>query len=159
MKLPYKKTYLDKKGYYKKQYRSSSLDCRNCPLRTICISGRADYKKIEDTTDKHLYDPMHQRLKIPYAKAMKKRRQATVEPVLRTLINFMGVRRIWTRGLKAASKFMIGAATASNLKKWLNYKEQKIKTAVTAVKKTAEGLCFTFFRYQHFYIAITANNH
>lgn len=137
--LPYKKTYQDKKGYYKKQYRSSAKDCGKCPLRTSCIGGRADYKKIEDTADKHLYDQMHARLKTPYAKKMKKLRQATVEPVLGTLINFMGLRRIWTRGLQSANKFILGAAIAYNLKKWLNYQKQKRKTAVMAIKKMKEG--------------------
>lgn len=75
---------------------------------------------------------MRQRLQTAYAKAMKKRRQSTVEPVLGTLINFMGVRRIWTRGLKSANKFMLGAAIAYNIKKWLNYKAPKIKTAAMA---------------------------
>ena len=88
---------------------------------------------------------MHERLKMPYAKRMKKRRQATVEPVLGTLINFMGVRRIWTRGLKGANKFMLGAAIAYNLRKWLNYSEQKLKTAVMAIKRTGRGLYFHFF--------------
>ena len=147
--LPYKKTYGDKKGYYRKQYRSSAKDCGHCPLRTTCIGGSADYKKIEDTVDKHLYDQMHLRLKTPYARRMKKLRQATVEPVLGTLINFMGIRRIWTRGLRNANKFMLGAAVAYNLKKWLNYTEQKRKTAIIALppcsnelKKTEEGLWF-----------------
>jgi hypothetical protein len=54
VELPYKKTYEDKKGYFKKQYRSSSKDCKNCPIRTVCIGSRADYKKIEDTLEKHL---------------------------------------------------------------------------------------------------------
>lgn len=147
--LPYKKTYQDKKGYYRKQYRSSAKDCGKCPLRTTCIGGRADYKKIEDTVDKHLYDQMYLRLQTPYAKRMKKLRQATVEPVLGTLINFMGIRRIWTRGLQNANKFMLGAAIAYNLKKWLNYTEQKRKTAVIALppcrnelKNTLKVLCF-----------------
>lgn len=147
IKLPYKKTYQDKKGYYKKQYRSSAKDCGHCPLRTVCIGDRADYKKIEDTVDKHLYDAMHARLQTPYARKMKKRRQATVEPVLGTLINFMGVRRIWTRGLQGANKFMIGAAIAYNLKKWLNHREPKIKTAVMAMKMTGEGLCFSLLNF------------
>jgi hypothetical protein len=64
---------------------------------------------------------MHLRLQTPSAKRMKKLRQATVEPVLGTLINFMGIRRTWTRGPKNANKFMIGAAIAYNLKKWLAY--------------------------------------
>jgi hypothetical protein len=87
--------------------------------------------------------------KTPYAKKMKKRRQATVEPVLGTLINFMGLRRIWTRGLQSANKFMLGAAIAYNLKKWLNYHEQKRKTAVVAIKKTKEGLCSLFLMLWH----------
>lgn len=133
--LPYKKTYGDKKGYYKKQYRSSAKDCGKCPLRGICIGGRADYKKIEDTVDKQLYDQMRERLQTSYAKRMKKLRQATVEPVLGTLINFTGIRRIWTRGLSSANKFMLGAAIAYNLKKWLNHRELNRKTAVITMKK------------------------
>ncbi|MEJ7913882.1 MAG: transposase, partial [Chitinophagaceae bacterium] len=140
--LPYKKTYQDKKGYYKKQYRSSAKDCGHCPLRTSCIGGRADYKKIEDTVDKYLYDQMHLRLQTLYARKMKKLRQATVEPVLGTLINFMGIRRIWTRGLKSANKFMIGAAIAYNLKKWPNYMEQKRKTTVVGIKRGQKAFAF-----------------
>jgi transposase len=144
-KLPYKKTWQDKKGYYRKQYRSSSLDCKNCPLRKSCIGKTADYKKIEHTIHKPLYEQMHERLQSPYAKAMKKRRQATVEPVLGTLINFMGVRRIWCRGLQSANKFMLGAAIAYNLKKWLNFKAPKTKTATMALKNVAKGFYFYFF--------------
>jgi len=76
---------------------------------------------------------------------MKKRRQATVEPVLGTLINFMGVRRIWCRGLQSANKFMLGAAIAYNLKKWLNFKAPKTKTATMALKNVAKGLYLYFF--------------
>ena len=139
--LPYKKTYGDKKGYFKKQYRSSAKDCGHYPLRTTCIGGRADYKKIEDTVDKHLYDQMHQRLQTPYARRMKKLRQATVEPVLGTLINFNGIRRIWTRGLNSAGKFMLGAAIAYNLKKWMNYTDRKRKTPVISMEKAREPVC------------------
>ncbi len=138
--LPYKKTYQDKKGYYKKQYRSSAKDCGKCPLRTSCIGGRADYKKIEETTDKHLYDQMHRRLQSSYAKKMKKLRQSTVEPVLGTLINFMGLRRIWTRGREQANKFMLGAATAYNLKKWLNYQSSKPVIQINSLKKRSQSI-------------------
>jgi hypothetical protein len=143
--LPYKKTYQDKKGYYKKQYRSSAKDCGKCPLRTTCIGGRADYKKIEETTDKYLYDEMHQRLQTAYAKKMKKLRQSTVEPVLGTLINFMGLRRIWSRGKPQANKCMLGAATAYNLKKWLNYQSTNRRTKINIIKKELESFYSFFF--------------
>jgi transposase len=138
--LPYKKTYQDKKGYYKKHYRSSAKDCSRCPLRTSCIGGRADYKKIEDTTDKPLYDEMHQRMQTVYAKKMKKLRQCTVEPVLGTLINFMGMHRIWVRGKQQANKFMLGAVAAYNLKKWLRYQSPKTKVEIITLQKAEIGL-------------------
>ncbi len=37
---------------------------------------------------------------------------------------------------------MLGAAVAYNLKKWLNYGEQKRKTAVVSMKKQEERPCF-----------------
>lgn len=148
--LPFKKTYQDKKGYTKKQYRSSAVACKNCPLRLSCIGSIADYKKIEHTIHKPVYDQMHERLQTPYAKAMKKRRQSTVEPVLGTLINFMGVRRVWTRGLESANKFMLGAAIAYNLKKWLNYKAPKAKTEVMALEKQLKRHLIYLFSLQHF---------
>ena len=84
------------------------------------------------------------KLQTPYAKKMKKRRQSTVEPVLGTLINFMGIRRIWTRGIKSANKFMIAAAIAYNLKKWLNYKQTRTRTAVMALQKQLRAAVLHF---------------
>jgi transposase len=154
VQLLYKRTYQDNKGYYKKQYRSSARDCSSCPLRTTCIGGRADYKKIEDSLDKPLYDEMHGRLQSNKAKWMKKLRQSTVEPVLGTLINFTGIRRIWTRGLAAANKFMLGAAIAYNVKKWLNYRQPNRKTAVATLQKGEKGAAWMFLQlkgYQRCY--------
>lgn len=128
--LPFKKTSPNTKGYLKKIYRSSETTCKNCPLRVQCIGSKTKFKKIDDSVDKPYYDEMHERLKTINAKRLKKQRSSTVEPVLGTLINFTGMRRIWTRGIKNANKFMIGAATAYNLKKWLNYKVKKVNIQV-----------------------------
>ncbi|WP_121357594.1 transposase [Flavisolibacter nicotianae] len=46
---------------------------------------------------------------------MKKLRQATVEPVIGTLINFLGMRRVNTRGVKLANKCLLVAAVCYNL--------------------------------------------
>src|SRR5690606_12648233 len=45
----------------------------------------------------------------------------TVEPVLGTLINFLGMRRINTRGIRNANKCMIMAAVAYNIKKLMKF--------------------------------------
>ena len=71
---------------------------------------------------------MHERLKNPIAKRLKVQRSATVEPVLGTLINFTGMRRIWTRGIGNANKFVLGAAIAYNLKKWLKWSDTNISS-------------------------------
>lgn len=132
--LPLKKTAPNSSGYWVKVYRSSEKACKDCPFRKECIGEKTKFKKIDDSIHKPLYDRMHQRLQTAKAKRMKKLRSSTVEPVLGILINFGGMRRIWTRGIEGARKFMLGAAIAYNLKKWLNYKPRKVKVAV----KTAE---------------------
>ena len=47
------------------------------------------------------------------------------------------MKRIWTRGIKNANKFMIGAAIAYNIKKYMNYKVKKVK--VVAMELIKEG--------------------
>ena len=61
-----------------------------------------------------------------------------IEPVLGTLINFTGMRRVRTRGIQSAKKFMLGAAIAYNLKKRLNFNPKKVKTG--AIQKLREEL-------------------
>jgi hypothetical protein len=91
-----------------------------CPLRKTCI-GKSNFKKIVDTVDKHLYDQMHERLQTRKARRMKKLRQATVEPVIGTLINFLGMRRVNTRGIGLANKCLLMAAVCYNLKRLLKW--------------------------------------
>ena len=139
VKLPFKKIKDTHGGTYQmKEYRSSAKDCSGCPLRSKCI-GKSDFKKIEDTVDKPLYDRMHERLQTKKAKRLKKLRQATVEPVLGTLVNFLGMRRVNTRGLALANKGMLMAATCYNLKKLLNFKAPDVNAVAMRVLKRAEN--------------------
>ncbi|MDW8274726.1 MAG: hypothetical protein RMJ53_10900 [Chitinophagales bacterium] len=46
------------------------------------------------------------RLQTPKVRRMDKMRSSTVEPVVGILINFMGMRRIWARGIAGAAKFL-----------------------------------------------------
>ena len=141
IKLPFKRIKDSHDGTYQMRvYRSSSKDCGHCPLRSVCI-GKSDFKKIEDTVDKPYYDRMHERLGSPYAKRMKKLRSATVEPVLGTLVNYLSMKRVNTRGLAGANKCMLMAAVAYNLKKLLNYKAPKVNADVKTMKEQAEK-CF-----------------
>lgn len=138
--LPFKKIQTTSLGYQMKVYRSSAKDCSRCPLRSVCI-GKSDFKKIDDSTDKPYYDRMHERLQKQNRKRIKKIRSSTVEPVLGTLVNYLGMRRVNTRGIKGANKCMLMAAVAYNLKKLMKWNEQQRKTAVMQVKKRETSLC------------------
>ena len=109
-----------------KEYRSSTTDCMGCPLRSTCI-GKSNFKKIVDTVDKPLYDEMHERIQTPKSHRMKKLRQATVEPVIGTLVNFLGMRRVNTRGIKLAGKCLLMAAVCYNLKRLLKWTSENLK--------------------------------
>lgn len=111
----------DSKGYDKKTYRSSETDCKNCPLRKSCCGVKTKFKKIDDSVDKPYYDRMHDRMQTEYAKTMVRVRSKTVEPVLGTLLNFMGMRRVNTRGIKQANKHVLMSSLCYNLKKYLKF--------------------------------------
>jgi len=91
---------------------------------------------------------MHERLKTFYAKKMKKLRQSTVEPVLGTLINFLAMKRVNTRGIKLANKCMIMAAIAYNLKKMMKFKTNRPMAAMMQLPKEAAPFLNTIiFRF------------
>jgi hypothetical protein len=135
--LPMKKQHADSKGYEKKTYRSSETVCKHCPLRASCLGGNTKFKKIDDSLHKPYYDRMHQKLTThkAYHRRLVKRRSATVEPVLGTLINHMSLRRVNTRGLKGAHKHTLMAALCYNLKKYLKFCRKRVQTKAQALTK------------------------
>lgn len=138
--LPFKKITTTSLGYKMKVYRSSSKDCGPCPLRSVCI-GKSDFKKIDDSIDKPFYDRMHARLQTVNREKIRQLRSSTVEPVLGTLVNYLAMRRVNTRGIKQANKCIIMSAVAYNLKKLLKWQSRKIKVlAVAKMKGLKEGL-------------------
>ena len=140
--LPFKKLTTTSLGYKMKVYRSSAKDCSHCPLRSKCI-GKSDFKKIDDTVDKPLYDRMHARLQTHKARRMKKLRSSTVEPVLGTLINYLNMRRVNTRGIRQANKCMLMAAVAYNIKKLMKFTTKKVQADVKALRERMQTAFLT----------------
>jgi len=143
--LPFKKLTTTSLGYQMKVYRSSSKDCSHCPLRSKCI-GKSDFKKIDDSVDKPLYDRMHARLQTKKAKRMKKLRSATVEPVLGTLVNYLNMRRVNTRGIRQANKCMLMAAIAYNIKKLMKFTTRKVQVDTKALQINLQNAFFICFK-------------
>ena len=75
-------------------------------------------------------------------------KQSTAEPVFGTLINFMALKRINTRGNIQAEKVMQMGACAYKLKKWLKFSQNRRRTAALALQKLRNE-CFCFLPFLH----------
>lgn len=132
----------DGRGHAVKKYFSLQSDCKNCPVRNTCITDKAKTKKIQHSIYKAELERAKARQQTLKAKVMKRKRSSTVEPVWGTLINFTGMKRLNARGLKAANKMLLLAATVYNLKKWLRFTAPKavVKALAIAAAKTREAI-------------------
>jgi transposase len=128
VQLPFRRieSAYEKPTIQKKIYESNISDCKHCPLKSSCANAKG-FKKLSDSIDKQLYQYMQQRIESRKGKQMKRLRSSTIEPVFGSLINYTGLKRINTKGIKQANKCMLMAATAYNLKKLLKYKFKPIQ--------------------------------
>ncbi len=121
VKLPFKGIRKRSDGNkYTRQYWTSKAECRSCTKRESCI-GKRTFKTLEDTTDKPYYDRMLEKVNATTGAKKMKVRAATVEPVLGTLLHFVGMRKVYTKGIDLANKHVLLAATAYNIKKMLKF--------------------------------------
>lgn len=139
-KVSYRKTFIDK-GTLKHLYLTRRSDCIDCPIKSTCIK-KSNERRITITVYKKQYDRAIARVKSREGKYMKYKRQSTVEPVFGSLINFRGMRKVNTLGIKQANKCMLMAAVAYNLKKYMKY--VPIKTEVMANRMKEVALLFLF---------------
>ena len=131
--IPFKKVFLDHRTKTKKkEYRASSLLCKDCPLKSSCL-GKAKEKRITVTYYREEYERNNARVYSRLGSAMKKLRQSRVEPVFGTLTQYLGMRKVNVRGIQGANKCMHMAATAYNLKKLLKYRTNFTKSGAGMV--------------------------
>jgi len=148
--LPFKGTRKRHDEYQFYQYRSSESVCKDCYLRKECCGEKTKFKKIDHSVHKEYYDRMNTKLtdnKV-YAQRMSRLRASTVEPVLGTLINFLNMKRINTRGIDLANKHVMMAALTYNLKKYLKFTNRRLITKAIALKvelESAISFCFSVF--------------
>jgi hypothetical protein len=121
--LPLKNAKVKNNNSYVKRYISSETDCKDCPLREKCCGKKMKRKKLDDSIHKEYYDRMHKKLtgNKEYATHLFRSRSSTVEPVIGTLINYLNMKRVNTRGIELASKYILMAALAYNIKKYLKF--------------------------------------
>lgn len=115
-----------------KNYMSKRSDCKTCPIRKEWL-GKSDYKNLVDSIKKPLFDEMHKRMKEAYGKQMMVIRKSTVEPVIGNLIEYLGMRKVNTIGIKLANKCMLMAGIAYNLKKLIKYGIKTLQNAMAGL--------------------------
>ncbi|WP_346862856.1 IS1182 family transposase [uncultured Draconibacterium sp.] len=116
-----------KNNNQKRLYLTRASDCKGCPYKPQC-AGKAPEKRIAVTIYKAEYERAIKRIKSKRGRYLKTKRQSTVEPVLGTLTQFQGLRKINTRGIENANKCMHMSAIAYNLKKLLKFEQKQRKT-------------------------------
>lgn len=122
-----------------KRYMIGQKHCLGCPFKDSCI-GNKKYMSIKITADKPYYDQMHIRMQTPKAKRLMRLRQSTAEPVIGTLINYLGIKKVNTKGLEQANKCLTMAAAAYNLKKMLKYQSKQIQKKASSINGGLKGI-------------------
>ena len=128
------------KGNKQKHYFTKRSDCKGCPIKIACIK-KSHEKRIAITYYMDEYERAIARSKTRLGKKMKSLRQSTVEPVFGTLMEFMGMRKMNTIGIRQANKNMLMAAVAYNLKKYMKFDGKKVER----IAKQAGNLCDALF--------------
>ncbi|MBC7829932.1 MAG: IS1182 family transposase [Chitinophagaceae bacterium] len=136
----------DGRGHPVKKYFSLQSDCKNCPIRKSCITDKAKTKKVQHSIYKAELERAKARQQTVKAKVMKRKRSSTVEPVWGSLINFTGMKRLNARGIKAANKMLLLAASVYNLKKWLKFTAPKTNIKTIAMLQTKSGEVFRLIK-------------
>lgn len=125
--------FVDREYYWKKSYRASRKDCNTCPVREACPGKKAREKKLDMTCFHTHCHRAYSRQTSKKGEYMKKLRQSRAEPVLGTLISFLALRRINTRGQASAHKVMLLSAMAFNLRKLLRWNRKTDLAAARAL--------------------------
>lgn len=146
-KLIYKGTFETLPGVYNKEYRVSRKLCKRCPLKSSCVllKNNKPGAIIRETIDKEYYFRMHQRMQTKTARWLMKERSSTVEPVIGTLVNYLGMKKVNTKGLNQANKCVLLSATAYNIKKLLKHTSLLVQTKAAEMKKIFKSSLNTIF--------------
>jgi hypothetical protein len=131
--LPFKTFDSQADGGLLKVYRAAYHDCQQCPLKPNCAPN-SKCRQITRTA----YDPFYRRAlarqQSRRGKRMKRLRQRTVEPVLGSLVDYYGLRKVNVRGKAGARKVMLMAAVAFNLKKYMKFTTKSTLSQAIALK-------------------------
>lgn len=131
----------EENGTLKKFYATRTADCRECPLMTGCL-GKLTQKRFSVIYHKAEYERAIARVNSGKGKYYKKKRHATVEPVFGVLTQYLGLRKVNTKGIHNANKQFMMAAIAYNLKKYLKFEQKMVQSGVKEAFQALQTIIF-----------------
>jgi radical SAM protein with 4Fe4S-binding SPASM domain len=141
--LTHRKVKYSVKGTKENHYATGRKDCRGCQYAQAC-KGNSHEKRIRVTFYKPEYERAIARIRSKQGRYMKKKRQSTVEPVFGTLTQFMGLRKVNTKGIRQAQKVMLLSAVAYNVKKYLKFTQKLAQSGVGTARTILNNLIAPF---------------
>jgi len=151
-RLTYRGTHYDG-SHFMKNYMAGRKECTDCMLKERCSAYKEKVPKIRETVDKPYYDRVYVRMQSRKGKILMKLRQSTVEPVIGTLVNFLGIKRVNTKGLSQANKCLTMASVAYNLKKMLKHKPRSVQDNIQSLKNGIKKPFKLFYARQSRFIS------
>jgi len=106
-------------------YKSSVKDCRICPLKNKCISGKEDFKTTS-RYDSPCYDKTKEWYYSAKGRHLQKLRHTILEGLMGEAKNYHGMARARFRGLTKVEMQFLMTASALNLKKMVRMWETKV---------------------------------
>lgn len=128
-----------------RQYATRRADCRDCPFKEECIGNKTE-KRFKVVNQLQEYQRAIERVNSSKGQYYKRKRQSTVEPVIGVLTQFMGMRKVYTKGIHNANKQFIMAAIAYNLKKYLKFEYRRIQSGTKQAKSSIKSLYTAIIR-------------
>jgi len=106
-------------------YKSSIKDCRICPIKNKCISGKADFR-ITSHYDSPCFDRTKEWYYSQKGRYLQKLRHTILEGIMGEAKNFHGMARAKFRGLNKVEMQFLLTASALNLKKMVKIMDRKV---------------------------------
>jgi len=110
-------------------YKSSVKDCRICPLKAKCISGKEDFKTTS-RYDSPCYDKTKEWYYSAKGRYLQKLRHTILEGLMGEAKNYHGMARARFRGLVKVEMQFLMTASALNLKKMVRMWEKRTKESL-----------------------------
>ena len=112
---------VDRPGRVMRTYRALQTDCRHCPSRTQCYSGRGPRygRSIVITLEDPVVTAYRARMKTPDADRLRRLRGQVAEFPNAWIKEKLGLRRFHVRGLAKARSEALWAVLTYNLQQWI----------------------------------------